>query len=155
MKVREIMTSDVKSCGINANLATVAEIMWKHDCGAIPVTDGGGTVVGMITDRAICIAAATRSRAEGDIQVGEVLSKPLRSCSPGDDIRSAMETMRTEQLRRLPVVEPDGRLAGIVSLHDIAMQARGRQASGVSPTDVLDAFIQITAQPPMGSAAVA
>jgi CBS domain-containing protein len=155
MKVREIMTSDVKSCGINANLATVAEIMWKHDCGAIPVTDGGGTVVGMITDRDICIAAATRSRAEGDIQVGEVLSKPLRSCSPGDDIRSAMETMRTEQLRRLPVVEPDGRLAGIVSLHDIAMQARGRQASGVSPTDVLDAFIQITAQPPMGSAAVA
>jgi len=155
MKVREIMTSDVKSCGINANLATVAEIMWKHDCGAIPVTDGGGTVVGMITDRDICIAAATRSRAEGDIQVGEVLSKPLRSCSPGDDIRSAMETMRTEQLRRLPVVEPDGRLAGIVSLHDIAMQARGRQASGVSPTDVPDAFIQITAQPPMGSAAVA
>lgn len=155
MKVREIMTANVKSCDINTNLATAAEIMWKHDCGAVPVTDGGGAVVGMITDRDICIAAATRSRAEGDIQVGEVLSKQLRSCSPGDDIRSAMETMRTEQLRRLPVVEPDGRLAGIVSLHDIAMQARGRQASGVSPTDVLDAFIQITAQPPMGSAAVA
>jgi CBS domain-containing protein len=155
MKVREIMTSDVKSCSVNTNLATAAEIMWKHDCGAVPVTDGGGTVVGMITDRDICIAAATRSRAEGDIKVGEVLSKQLRSCSPGDDIRSAMETMRTEQLRRLPVVESDGRLAGIVSLHDIAIQARGRQAGGISPTDVVEAFIQITAQPPAGTAAVA
>jgi CBS domain-containing protein len=155
MKVREIMTSDVKSCSVNTNLATAAEIMWKHDCGAVPVTDGGGTVVGMITDRDICIAAATRSRAEGDIQVGEVLSKQLRSCSPGDDIRSAMETMRTEQLRRLPVVESDGRLAGIVSLHDIAIQARGRQTGGISPTDVVEAFIQITAQPPAGAAAVA
>jgi CBS-domain-containing membrane protein len=63
--------------------------------------------------------------------------------------------MRTEQLRRLPVVESDGRLAGIVSLHDIAIQARGRQTGGISPTDVVEAFIQITAQPPMGSAAVA
>ena len=99
--------------------------------------------------------AATRSRSEGDIQVGEVLSKPLRSCLPGDDIRSAMETMKAEQLRRLPVVEADGRLAGIVSLHDIAIQARGRQAGGISPTDVLETFIQITAQPPVGTAAVA
>jgi CBS domain-containing protein len=155
MKVREIMTSDVKSCSVDTNLATAAEIMWKHDCGAIPVTDGGGSVVGMITDRDICIAAATRSRAEGDIQVGEVLSKQLRSCSPADDVRSAMETMRTEQLRRLPVVESDGRLAGIVSLHDIAMQTRGRQGAGISPNDLVEAFIQITAQPPIRSAAVA
>jgi CBS domain-containing protein len=155
MKVREIMTSDVKSCSVNTNLATAAEIMWKHDCGAIPVTDGGGTVVGMITDRDICIAAATRSRGEGDIQVGEVLSKALRSCSPGDDVRSAMETMKAEQLRRLPVVETDGRLAGIVSLHDIAMQARGRQSGGISPTDIVEMYIQITAQPPFGTAAVA
>jgi CBS domain-containing protein len=155
MKVREIMTSDVKSCSADTNLATAAEIMWKHDCGAVPVTDGGGSVVGMITDRDICIAAATKSRPEGDIQIREVLSKPLRSCSPTDDIRSAMETMKNEQLRRLPVVDSDGRLAGIVSLHDIAMQAKGRQAAGISPTDVLDAFIQITAQPPIGAGAMA
>lgn len=153
MKVREIMTSNVKSCGLDTNLASAAEIMWQHDCGALPVTDGGGNVVGMITDRDICIAAATRSRGEGDITVGEVLSKPLRACSPADDIRTAMETMKTQQLRRLPVVDGDGRLSGIVSLHDIAMQARGRQAAGVSPNDVIDAFVAITAQPPVGATA--
>jgi CBS domain-containing protein len=153
MKVKEIMTSDVKACGLDTNLASAAEVMWKHDCGALPVVDGGGSVVGMITDRDICIAAATRSRAEGDITIREVLSKPVRSCSPADDIRSAMETMKAQQLRRLPVVDDNGRLAGIVSLHDIAMQAKGRQNAGVSPNDVLDAFIAITAQPPVGTSA--
>ena len=153
MKVKEIMTSDVKSCGLDTNLAAAAEIMWQNDCGALPVTDGGGNVVGMITDRDICIAAATRARSEGDITVREVLSKPLRSCSPADDIRSAMETMKAQQLRRLPVVDGDGRLSGILSLHDIAVQARGKQAAGISPNDVLDAFISITAQPPVGTTA--
>jgi CBS domain-containing protein len=154
MKVREIMTPDVKSCSLDTNLASAAEIMWRYDCGALPVTDGGGSVVGMITDRDICIAAATRSRAEGDIAVKEVLSKPLRACSPTDDIRTAMETMKTQQLRRLPVVDNDGRLSGIVSLHDIAAQARGRQQNaGVSPNEVLDAFIAITAQPPVSATA--
>lgn len=155
MRVKEIMTSDAKSVGLDTNLASAAEIMWKHDCGALPVTDGGGSVVGMITDRDICIAAATRFRGEGDITVREVLTKPLRSCSPSDDIRSAMETMKTQQLRRLPVVNGDGRLEGIVSLHDIAIQARGRQNAGISPNEVVDTYIAITAQPPMGAAAVA
>jgi CBS domain-containing protein len=155
MKVKEIMTSDAKSVGLDTNLASAAEMMWKHDCGALPVTDGGGSVVGMITDRDICIAAATRSRSEGDITVREVLSKPLRSCSPADDVRSVMETMKTEQIRRLPVLSADGHLEGIVSLHDIAMQARGRQAAGISPNDVLDAFISITAQPGVRTSAMA
>ena len=145
MKVKELMTTDVKRCSLETNLAATAKIMWEGDCGAVPVTDERDRVIGVITDRDICIAAATRPpRTEGEILVKDVISKALYTCAPGDDVRSALETMKTRKVRRLPVVEQGGRLAGIVSIHDIAVQSRSRSAD-VSPESVLDAFIAITA----------
>ena len=144
MKVKELMTTDVKRCSPDTNLAAAAKIMWEGDCGAVPVTDERDRVVGVITDRDICIAAATRPHTEGEIPVRDVLSKTLYTCAPTDDVRSALETMKARKVRRLPVVEPGGRLAGLVSIHDIAVQARTK-SSDVSPEAVLDAFIAITA----------
>ena len=144
MKVKDLMTTDVKHCGVETNLAAAAKIMWEGDCGAVPVTDERDRVVGVITDGDICIAAATRPRTEGEIPVKDVISKDLHTCSPGDDVRAALETMKTRKVRRLPVVEQGGRLAGIVTIHDIAVQSRTRSAD-VSPESVLDAFIAITA----------
>jgi CBS domain-containing protein len=143
MKVKEVMTTDVKRCSPETNLAAAAKIMWEGDCGAVPVTGERDQVVGVITDRDICIAAATRPRTEGEIPVKEVLSKALYTCAPGDDVRAALETMKSRKIRRLPVVE-QGRLVGIVSIHDIAVESR-RRSSEVSPDSVLDAFIAITA----------
>src|SRR5512132_1924334 len=147
MKVKDLMTTDVKHCGLDTNLAAAAKIMWEGDCGAVPVTDERGRVVGVSTNRDICIAAATRPRTEGEIPVKDVMSKALYTCAPGDDVRAALETMKTRKIRRLPVVE-QGRLVGIVSIHDIAVQARSRSAA-VSPDSVLDAFIAITAPTPV------
>jgi len=143
MKVKELMTTDVKHCSTETNLAAAAKIMREGDCGAVPVTDERGRVVGVITDRDICIAAATRPRTEGEIPVKDVISKALFTCAPGDDVRAALETMKARKVRRLPVVE-QGRLAGIVSIHDIAVQSRGKNGD-VSSDSVLDAFIAITA----------
>ena len=145
MKVKDLMTSDVKSCSPATNLASAAKIMWEGDCGAVPVTDDRGTVVGIITDRDICIAAATRSRLEGEIPVHEVISKTVYTCAPGDDVRTALDTMRSRRVRRLPVVGHDGQLAGIVSLHDIALQVRSSGNRDIVPEAVLDTFIAITA----------
>ena len=144
MKVKELMTTDVKRCSPETNLAAAAKIMWEGDCGAVPVTDERDHVVGVITDRDICIAAATRPRTEGEIPVKDVISRALYTCAPGDDVRAALETMKARKVRRLPVVEQGGRLVGIVSIHDIALQSRTRSAD-VSPDSVLDAFIAITA----------
>ena len=144
MKVKELMTTDVKRCSPETNLAAAARIMWEGDCGAVPVTDERDRVVGVITDRDICIAAATRPRTEGEIPVKEVISRALYTCAPGDDVRAALETMKTRKIRRLPVVDPGGRLIGIVSIHDIAVQSRSRNAD-VSADAVLDAFVAITA----------
>lgn len=144
MKVKDVMTTDVKHCGLETNLAAAARIMWEGDCGAVPVTDANGRVVGVITDRDICIAAATRPRTEGEIPVQDVISRTLYTCGPGDDVRAALDTMKSRKIRRLPVVEQGGRLAGIVSIHDIAVQSR-RRGSEISSDAVLDAFIAITA----------
>jgi CBS domain-containing protein len=144
MKVKELMTTDVKRCSLETNLAAAARIMWEGDCGAVPVTDERDHVVGIITDRDICIAAATRPRTEGEIPVKDVISGALYTCAPGDDVRAALDTMKARKIRRLPVVEQGGRLVGIVSIHDIAEQSRSRSAD-VSPDAVLDAFIAITA----------
>lgn len=149
MKVKELMTTDVKRCSPETNLAAAAKIMWEGDCGAVPVTDESNHVVGVITDRDICIAAATRPRTEGEIPVQEVMSKTLYTCAPADDVRSALETMKTRKIRRLPVVDQSGRLAGIVSIHDIAAQSR-LKGSDVSSDSVLDAFIAMTAPAQVG-----
>src|SRR5579872_2795388 len=108
MRVKDVMTDDVKCCSLETNLAAAAKIMWEADCGAVPVTDGQNKVIGVITDRDICIAGATRSRTEGEIPVQEVISRTVYSCSPNDDVRVALETMRAQQVRRLPVVGQDG-----------------------------------------------
>ena len=144
MKIKELMTSDVKSCGLDTNLAAAAKIMWEEDCGAVPVTDGSGHVVGVITDRDICIAGATRARTEGDIPVREVLSESLYTCAPGDDARTALETMRQRQVRRLPVVDNGGHLTGIVSIHDIAMHARSGKGADIPAEAVIDTLLAIT-----------
>ena len=145
MKVKDLMTSAVKSCSPTTDLAAAAKIMWEGDCGAVPVTDDRGKVIGIITDRDICIAAATRSRMEGEIPVQEVISKNLYTCAPGDDVRAALDTMRSRKVRRLPVVGHDGKLAGILSLHDIALQARSSRNQDLMPDAVLDTFVAITA----------
>jgi FOG: CBS domain len=82
MKVKELMTTDVKRCSPETNLAAAAKIMWEGDCGAVPVTDEHDHVVGVITDRDICIAAATRPRTEGEIPAKEVISKALYRARP-------------------------------------------------------------------------
>jgi len=144
MKVKDLMTTDVKRCSPETNLAEAARIMFEGDCGAVPVIDERDHVVGVITDRDICIAAATRPRTEGEIPVKEVISKALYTCTLNDDVRAALETMKIRKVRRLPVVEPGGRLVGIVSIHDIATRSRNRSAD-VPSDSVLDAFIAITA----------
>jgi CBS domain-containing protein len=145
MKVKDVMTSDVKSCSLRTNLAAAAKIMWDADCGAVPVLDDRGQVVGVITDRDICIAAATRPSTEADIAVADVISRTLYACAPDDEVRAAMEKMKKQQVRRLPVIGNNGRLVGIVSIHDIAVQARPNKSSDIRAEDVLDTLIGITA----------
>lgn len=143
MKVREIMTGAVGSCAPETNLAAAARIMWEKDCGSAPVLDAAGKVVGMITDRDICMALTTRNKLAADVTVGEVIGGAAKTCAPDDDVSAALKTMQSEQLRRLPVVDDEGRLVGILSLNDVILNSKkGKSKKGahVSHAEVMDAL---------------
>jgi len=123
MRVQDCMTSPAHSCSPDANLVTAAHIMWDYRVGALPVLDAEGHPVGMITDRDICMAAARKGRFAGDISVRETMSPNPFTIRAGDDLVKALDTMSARQVRRLPVVNEDDRLVGIVSINDAAAAA--------------------------------
>ena len=139
MKVQDIMTADVETCGPESDLAEAAVTMWRRDCGSVPVVDAERKIVGMITDRDICMAVSTRNRLASEMKVREVISGRVYACAPDDDIRRALETMQSAQLRRLPVVEADGTLRGILSINDVVLHAkRGQSKKHVSHRDAME-----------------
>ena len=123
MKISELMMTRVTCCGPQANLAEAAEILWRHDCGVVPVVDEKKRIVGILTDRDICIALGTREKRASDVAVEDVMSKNVFTCSPDDDVKSALAIMHTRMVRRLPVVGPDKTVRGILSLSAVVRHA--------------------------------
>jgi CBS domain-containing protein len=147
MTVKDLQTSNVKTVSSDTDLAVVARLMWEGDCGAVPVVTEDRKVIGMITDRDICIAAATRSKPPADIRAGDVISTNhgVHAVKPDDDVRVALRTMRKHKVRRLPVIDREQRLAGIVSINDLAMNASSSQADSVPAQEFLETFQAICA----------
>jgi CBS domain-containing protein len=147
MTVRELQTSNVKTVSPDTDLAVVAKLMWEGDCGAVPVVTDDRKVIGMITDRDICIAAATRSKPPAEIRAGEVISTNhgVHAVKPDDDVRTALRTMRKHKVRRLPVVDREQRLAGIVSINDLAINASPSLPDSVPAQEFLETFQAICA----------
>lgn len=140
MKVRDIMTSDVQCCGPDTNLGAAAKMMWDSDCGALPVLNVQGQVVSVVTDRDICMAAATKNKPASDITVWETVSGKAHTCQLSDDVHTALDIMKREKVRRLPVVDEDGVLQGIVAMNDfvlLAGEAKGAKAPAVTCEDVV------------------
>lgn len=150
MKVQDVMTSNVKACRSEVNLAAAAGIMWDNNCGTLPVVDEAGKVVGMITDRDIAIAVATKGRLAAEIAVGEVVSGKVTACALDEDIKSALKKMGQERVRRIPVINREGIIQGILSLDDAAIHAeehkRG-QRPALSYEDVVDTYKAICERP--------
>jgi CBS domain-containing protein len=122
MRVKEVMMGTPYYCQPDTNLGSATELMWNANCGFLPVQASDRKVMGVITDRDICIALGTRSRLAGDVLVGEVMSGKLCSCAPDDEIHVALQTMKEGRVRRLPVVAKDGFLVGVISMDDILLR---------------------------------
>lgn len=123
MKVQDIMTRDVQCCGPDTNLAVGGKMMWDSDCGVLPVLNVEGKVLGVITDRDICMAVATRNKLASEITVWETVSGKACTCRDTDDIHTALDIMKREKVRRLPVVDEDGVLQGMLSMNDLVLNA--------------------------------
>ena len=156
MKVHEVMTAAPCYCHSETNLGSATESMWNANCGFLPVEGPDGKIVGVVTDRDICVALGTRNRLPGDVTVGEVMSGKLYSCDPDDDIHIALQTMKEGRVRRLPVIAKNGTLAGVVSTDDILLRAEpismGKHPE-LSSDEVVRTFRAITQrQVPIGTA---
>lgn len=148
MKVKDVMTAGAKACMPETSLAEAASLMWENDCGALPVLDVEGKVIGMITDRDICFGATTKNRVPSEIAVGEVFTGKVFACGPDDDVRDALKTMRRERVRRLPVVGEERTLEGVVSMNDVVLRAEqlsNGNAPELSYGDVVDTYKAICA----------
>ena len=146
MKVQDVMVRGVRFCNPDTNLATVARIFWEQGCGALPVVDKG-RAIGMITDRDVSIALGTRNAKAGDTFVRDVALPKVFFCLVQDDIHTALNTMRAQQVRRLPVVDNEGALVGILSLDDIVLFAVEGGSAELTYADVIDTMKSIYVHP--------
>lgn len=146
MNVQDVMMRTPASCSLDTNLGSAVEILWNRNCGMLPVLDAEGRVAGVITDRDICIALGTRSQTAGEIAVQQAISGRLIACRPEDDVRAALAAMGNAKVRRLPVVDPQGKLLGILSMDDVVLHANasvlGRPPE-LSHDEVMEALKQV------------
>ena len=148
MTVKEIMRKDVATCTPNDDVATAVKIMYDHKCGFVPIVDSHGLVVGVVTDRDLSIAAATKKhRTAEHIAVKDAMSHPVFSCFPEENLKVVLATMATHHVRRLPVLDTHGHLQGVLSIDDIVQVPRQRG----TPTaeEIVDAFKGICARRPI------
>jgi CBS domain-containing protein len=129
MKVKDIMTTDVRTCTPDTTVAEAAHLMWDGDCGILPVVDNG-ELVGVVTDRDMYIALATQNARASQVKVGAVATKKLVTCAPEDDVKAALAAMKEARVRRLPVVGFGGTVMGILSMNDILLAAGTGKAVG-------------------------
>ena len=127
MKVNQIMTTEPRTCSRGTTLATAASLMWDGDCGILPVVEEG-KLVGIVTDRDMFIALATRNKLASQITVGEVARETVATCEPEDDVHAVLATMKNHRVRRLPVVGFGGTVLGVISMNDILLAVGPNEA---------------------------
>ena len=125
--VADVMTRGIRTLSPTDSLVLAAQAMRELDVGAVPVCDGV-RLVGMVTDRDIVVRGVAQELMNASI--GEVMSEGLLYCQEDEPVTSAIDSMRQQQVRRLPVVDKDKRLVGIVSLGDVATKVDGIEHSG-------------------------
>ena len=157
MNVDQLMTITVKTCRSSDTLHQVAQQMWDHDFGAMPVVNDAGEPIAMITDRDICMACFTQGKAPGEIPVSSAMSSKVVAVGSYEPISTAEALMRAEQIRRLPVIDRKGTLVGMLSLNDIAVHRHPKKAAlhreELGADAIASTLAAICARPKMANAA--
>ncbi len=125
MKVSELMTGSPACATPDQTLRDVASMMKQHDCGCVPVQDGvSGKLIGVVTDRDIVMRAVATGRGS-ETSVRDVMSKDPACCGADDDVEKVQKIMAEKQVRRVPVIDANGKAVGIVAQADLARAANG------------------------------
>ncbi|EKE03288.1 MAG: CBS protein [uncultured bacterium] len=121
MKCRDVMTKYIKMCRPECTAKDAVQIMQELNCGAVPVINENNEIQGMVTDRDIALYTILNNKDPETTQVKEFMSKPVVTCHPDDDIDIAIKKMKENKVRRLPIVDENNKVVGIISLGDIAV----------------------------------
>lgn len=124
--VEEVMHRGAHCCRVTDSCGQAAQVMWERDCGALPIRDEHGHVVGVISDRDICMAGYTKGCSIWRIPVTAVSSLRVHSVSPEDSVEYAEELMKRHRVRRLVVLDRGGNLVGMLSLADLVRRSPAR-----------------------------
>jgi len=132
MKIQDIMTKDPSCVTADASVREAAQVMKREDVGIVPVVDGqsGRRLVGVVTDRDIAIRCIADGK-DGTCSVRDVMSTDdLATCRQSDDVENLMDAMRSEKVRRIPIVDERGSLVGIVSQADVLRKTSDTSRAG-------------------------
>jgi CBS-domain-containing membrane protein len=149
MRIQDVMAKEVWTCRPDESLAAAAKIMWDRDVGAVPVVAADGKLVGILTDRDLCMSAYFTGSPLASIPASHAMSKKVFAVRPGQTVESAEELMRSRQVHRLPVLDEAGKLVGMVSLSDLARAARrgAKGVDGAAVTATLAAIVEPRPRP--------
>jgi CBS domain-containing protein len=129
-KIREVMTSNPRTVESSAPVIEAAKLMLDEDVGIVPIVEGD-RLVGTITDRDIAIRAVAGGKDAQSTTVREIASTQIVTIDPAQDLEEGLRLMAQHQVRRLPVVEEDGRLVGIVAQADVAREGEDSKTGQV------------------------
>jgi CBS domain-containing protein len=147
MKVEDVMVHDPQCCRPDDDLATVANVMWDLDCGCVPIVGDARHIVGMITDRDACMAALLNGKPLHELRASAVMAREVVTAKLGERVHDVMDKMRKAKVRRVPVTDQDGKVVGIVSMHDVAraaMREKRRFFPAIRLKDVALTFAEVS-----------
>jgi len=121
MKCRDIMTKYLKMIHPDSTVKDAVQIMKDLNCGVVPVVGTNNEIMGIVTDRDITIYTVLNNKDPEKTKVSEFMSKPVITCKADDDIDLAIEKMKNNKIRRIPIVDDNNRVIGIISLGDVAV----------------------------------
>ncbi|HEY5243559.1 MAG TPA: CBS domain-containing protein [Polyangiaceae bacterium] len=147
MKVGHVMVRSVLTCELDHPLSCAAKIMWESDCGSVAVVDAEGKVIGMVTDRDICMAAYTRDLPLSQMTVGSACSNGLIAVLASDSVEAAERLMQLHRVRRLPVVDVNDRPIGMLSISDLVRSAGADRRNGDLAPDAVIATLAAIGRP--------
>lgn len=128
--VNTVMTPNPAACMANTSVREVARLMLDNDCGEIPVVDAQGKPIGVVTDRDICLRVVANG-GDGSATAADAMSAPVRTVQADSSLRDCVTLMENARIRRVPVVDGDGKLTGIVALADIVLAGKNKESAKV------------------------
>ena len=123
MKCREVMTRDPVCCAPDDSASRIAKIMKTQDVGSVPICESK-RLLGIITDRDLALQIVAEGRDAASVKARDIMTKQPVSCRPDDDLETALSAMQRQQVRRIPVVDNNGQLVGIIAQADIATRTK-------------------------------